>query len=130
MAPLIEWKDTYALGIDEVDDDHRALVDLINALHGALGADSDDEAIERFLSEVHTRIAAHFAAEERIMREAAYPQYEAHKADHARLLDDILRIIRDYRDVYSLAPDMLGIDLEDWFMVHFRTHDARLHGAV
>ena len=128
MPPLITWRDSYALGIDEVDEDHRALVKLINDLHAALNAGAGEADIVRFLCEVHARIASHFVAEERIMRESAYAGYEAHKADHDRLLEEIRGIIENYAEAYTLAPDLLGINLEDWFMVHFRTHDARLHG--
>ena len=130
MTSLITWMDEYALGIEEVDEDHRALIKLINDLHATLNAGSSDEDIVQFLYEVHTRTAAHFAAEERIMRRSGYAEYDTHKGDHARLLDETLDMIDDYREVYSLAPDLLGTRLENWFMVHFRTHDARLHGTI
>jgi len=130
MTSLITWMDEYALGIEEVDEDHRALIKLINDLHAALDAGSGDEDVVRFLTEVHARVAAHFAAEERIMRRSGYIEYDAHKGDHSRLLDEILDMIDGYGEVYSLAPDLLGTRLENWFMVHFRTHDARLHGTM
>ncbi len=130
MAPLIEWMDEFELGIDKVDADHRALIELINGLTDALNTDSGDDDIKHLLTEIHTRIGDHFAEEERIMRETGYAAYDAHKADHERLLGDILNMIDDYREVYALAPDLLGIRIENWFMVHFRTHDARLHGIA
>ncbi|MGB1883192.1 MAG: bacteriohemerythrin [Gammaproteobacteria bacterium] len=130
MAPLIEWMDEFELGIDEVDADHRALIELINGLTDALNTDSGDDDIKHLLTEIHTRIGDHFGEEERIMRETGYAAYDAHKADHERLLGDILNMIDDYREVYALAPDLLGIRIENWFMVHFRTHDARLHGIA
>ena len=130
MAPPIEWMDEFELGIDEVDADHRALIELINGLTDALNTDSGDDDIKHLLTEIHTRIGDHFAEEERIMRETGYAAYDAHKADHERLLGVILNMIDDYREVYALAPDLLGIRIENWFMVHFRTHDARLHGIA
>ncbi len=130
MTSLLTWMDEYALGIEEIDEDHQALMILINELHAALGAGASDADIVRFLTEVHARIAAHFAVEERIMRRSGYTEYDAHKGDHARLLDEILDLTDDYGEAYSVAPDLLGTRLEDWFMVHFRTHDARLHGSM
>ena len=130
MTSLLTWIDEYALGIEEVDEDHQALIKLINDLHAALDKGSSDEDIVQFLTEVHARFAAHFAEEERIMRRSGYSEYDAHKGDHARLLDEILDLIDDYGEVYSLAPALLGTRLENWFMVHFCTHDARLHGMM
>lgn len=127
MNSVMEWMDGYAVGIEEVDNDHRALIELINDLYAALSSGSSDEDIVGFLTEVHTSVAAHFTAEERIMRSSAYAEYDAHQRDHARLLDEILGMIDDYSEVYSLAPELLATRLENWFMAHFRTHDARLH---
>jgi len=130
MPSLLTWMDEYALGIEEVDTDHRALIELINNLYAALDAGASDKDIVRFLAEVHMRIAAHFAVEERLMRRTGYAEYDAHKGDHARLLDEILDMIEDYSEVYALTPELLGTRLENWFMVHFRSHDARLHGKM
>lgn len=130
MTPLIDWKDSFALGIAEVDAEHRELVALINELHAALGRRAGDDEIKRFLANVHEHIADHFATEERIMQQSGYGEFEQHRADHTRLLDEIRAMIANYAEAYALAPDLLGIAIEDWFMVHFRTFDARFHGAA
>ena len=31
--PLLEWKDSYSVGIAAVDHEHRELIDLINTAH-------------------------------------------------------------------------------------------------
>ena len=79
------------------------------------------------LGEIYARISAHFALEERLMREHDYDEYDAHKADHERLLDDLLELIDDYEEdrVEDLAA--FGARLDGWFSEHFRTRDARLH---
>jgi hemerythrin-like metal-binding protein len=124
---LLEWREQYALGIPAVDHEHRELIGLINetyarsrqrgAAHG-LTADS--------LGELLSRISAHFALEERFMREAGYDEYAAHKADHEGLLDQ-LRDIMEAVEADGYPAGELGRDLDGWFTVHFRTHDARLH---
>jgi hemerythrin len=123
---LIKWRDEFSIGIPAVDHEHRELIDLINDLHGASGSEPDDVAA--FLGEVLTRISAHFALEETTMRAIGYDRYGAHKADHERLLDDL----RDMMDAVEANPsaevgEALGARLSEWFGVHFRTEDARLH---
>jgi hemerythrin-like metal-binding protein len=128
--PLIQWQDKFAIGITDVDHEHRQLVALINALHARLDAPDATESVSAFFGDLYAGIAAHFALEERIMREEGYDQYEEHKADHERLLDRIRDIMDDYESGYYRAyRDRLAGQLEDWFSRHFRTHDARLHGA-
>lgn len=124
---LLEWRDGFRVGIDEVDHEHRALIDLINAAHdpGARG-----EALEAALGEIHALITAHFALEEKDMRERRYPALPDHKADHERLLDDIRDIMDDAMGAPGPMDAELGTRLAEWFSVHFRTHDAALHGYL
>jgi hemerythrin-like metal-binding protein len=125
---LVEWKDEFAVGITSVDHEHRQLIQLINDLHARLPAGPTKDAITRVLAEIHTRIAAHFALEERVMRERRYDQYADHKADHERLLDEIRDIMDRYdADAYFNYETALTRELGDWFAIHFRTKDARLH---
>jgi hemerythrin-like metal-binding protein len=125
---LIEWKDEYAIGIPAVDHEHRALVRLINDLHGQLAQPgAPEDAVAAFLGEINVRIGAHFALEEKEMRDRRYDQLAAHKADHERLLDEIRDLMDRYEDDQSFDEQELARRLTDWFTVHFRTHDAHLH---
>jgi len=36
MAKFFEWSDDLSVGIEEVDDQHKVLADLINGMHDAL----------------------------------------------------------------------------------------------
>jgi len=129
---LIDWQESFKLGVASVDHEHEELIALLNRLHAqlqdqAVGAD-DKETVLRFLGEVHSGIAAHFALEEQIMRARGYDQYADHKADHERLLDEI----RDIMDRYEAETGTdyqaeLSQQLRDWFTNHFKTMDARLH---
>ncbi len=128
---LVEWKDEFKVGIGSVDYEHQQLIGLINNLHASLAGRPTKDAVGRVLGEIHTKIAAHFALEERVMRERRYDQYDDHKADHERLLDEIRDIMeRQEADVCFNYETALASELGDWFGIHFRTKDARLHKAL
>jgi len=125
---LIEWRKEFETGVPEVDHEHRELVDIINQLHEHMASGADRSHVTKFLGEVFAKIAAHFALEESIMRKHAYDEYEAHKAEHERLLDEI----RDIMDAQQGKPsaaygDRLSSAVRDWFVDHFKSKDARLH---
>jgi len=129
--PLIEWQDEFRIGIPSIDHEHQELIALINALHDRLSGDATAEEVSAFLGEVDAQIAAHFALEEWTMRELAYDQYEDHKADHDRLLEQIRDIADAFEaGVYKDYSGRLGYHLRHWFSEHFRTRDARLHRFV
>ena len=124
---LLKWNPAYSLAIPSVDLEHREMISLINQCYERMGTGADAGAIEQFLGEIHAAISAHFALEEQTMRQAAYPEYEAHKEDHEDLLDEI----RDLMDQFLEDPDagliVLRESLSNWFGRHFSTFDARLH---
>ena len=124
---LIEWKDEFNLGIEAIDNEHRDLVALINALHEAMSGGADRADIVAGISEIYTLVSAHFEREESFMRETRYMAYAEHKEDHEVLLDDLREIIDQVRSGGRYAEARLSADLQYWFSEHFRTHDARLH---
>ena len=125
---LLQWKDQYSVGIDAVDYEHRELIALINRLHDELLTEGEKLPISIFFGDLLATISAHFALEERLMRERSYDQIAQHKADHERLLDEIRDIMDDFEE-HDATSSELGARLDAWFSRHFETHDARLHKA-
>lgn len=123
---LLQWKDRYSVGIAAVDHEHKELIDLINRLYAEWVQGGPHGSVEGFFGDLYKGISAHFALEERFMRERGYDQLTAHKDDHERLLDEIRDIMDDFVDEEQTANALAG-RLESWFSRHFETHDARLH---
>ena len=124
---LITWKDSYSVGVDAVDHEHRELIDLINELHDRLLAEGEEPDVAAFLGEIFRGISAHFALEERFMREHRYDHLDQHKDAHEELLEQIRDIMDGYEADPAGASKRLSGQLDAWFTEHFRTHDARLH---
>ena len=124
---LLDWRENFSIGIAEVDHEHRELIGLINSLHAALGDERGGERVEAFLGEIFAGIAAHFALEERVMRERRYDALAEHKADHERLLDQLRDMMDAQAEGAELDDAVFGDQLAEWFAGHFRTHDARFH---
>ncbi|MDA0340217.1 MAG: bacteriohemerythrin [Proteobacteria bacterium] len=125
---LIEWRDDFRIGIAEIDHEHAEMIALINQLHRDLGANAGLEPALACLGEIHSRITAHFALEEKLMRTLGYPRLTVHKEDHETLLDQILDILDRVEDGDLLNyEESLSEALNQWFGQHFRDEDARLH---
>jgi len=124
---LIEWREEYSTGISGVDFEHQELVALINSVYEMLGDSSDKTNIINCLGDIYGSISSHFALEERWMEQNNYDDYKAHREDHERLLDDIGDISDDVETSDELNIEQLRERLSNWFLNHFKTHDARLH---
>lgn len=124
---LIEWKDEFSTGIADVDHEHQELIALINELHDAMSGEDATFTVLNFLGEIFVHVSAHFALEEKIMRERHYDQYQEHKDDHERLLDEIRDIMDDYEENTYYNDADFAKHVEKWFINHFKNLDARLH---
>src|SRR5262245_39777776 len=127
---LLKWKDHYSVGIEAVDHEHKELIELINRLHDELTREGPIASVESFFGDLFKGISAHFALEERLMREHRYDQFAQHKADHERLLDEIRAMMDELTADETTGVDALSARLDAWFSRHFETHDARLHKAL
>ena len=74
-STLIEWTDELSVGIQEIDDQHRLLVSILNKLHTAMYEHQGKEVAEKILNELVDYTKIHFAVEESLMRVLGYPQY-------------------------------------------------------
>lgn len=124
---LIEWSDKFSVGVDDIDFEHRQLINLINELYQKLDGDHSKDEIAELFGELYADISAHFALEEKMMRESRYAEYRAHKDEHENLLDDIRDLMDDYSDKPEFDRDELTRRLGEWFGGHFKEMDARLH---
>lgn len=127
---LIEWRDEFRTGFDGVDYEHEDLIGQINAVFALIENQADKRRVVDSLDDIYGNIAAHFALEEQLMRRRNYDQYDNHRADHERLLDEIREITEHFEYTDSVDAAAFGKTLADWFEQHFKTHDARLHGLA
>ena len=124
---ILEWRDEFSVGVPSVDLEHRELIDLINDMHGLIGNGAPHDQVIASLGEIYAQISAHFALEEKFMRDSGYDSFREHKEDHESLLDELRDIMDRVDDDGSYEEDRLAQELGRWFSEHFRTHDAKLH---
>lgn len=127
---LLHWEKRYSVGIEAVDHEHRELVDLINRLHAKATMQGSKVAVLGFFGDLYKAVSAHFALEERFMREKTYDHFPQHKSDHERLLDEIRDLMEDYEVNDFFNEKLLAERIDAWFSRHFESHDARLHRAL
>jgi hemerythrin len=127
---LLHWESRYSVGIDAVDHEHRELIDLVNRLYDKARSDGSKEVVLDFFGDLFKAISAHFALEERFMRERGYDHLVQHKNDHERLLDEIRDLMEDFDASDRFDERALAERLDAWFSRHFESHDARLHNAL
>jgi len=127
VDPSIVWSDDFLIGIEELDYEHRCLIEDINELHRELLEHIDPPRIKNTLSRILGRMQAHFALEEHVMVSHKYPHYSQHKAEHESLLDDYTELMTKFEKEMSLR-DRENIEkiLRHWIVEHILTSDKSM----
>ena len=124
---LVKWREEFCTGIPDIDFEHEKLIEQVNSVYSMIDDKADKESVIDSLGDIYGSISAHFALEERMMEKHGYDQYKEHQADHERLLDDIRDITDEFENTTELDDQKFKQKLNDWFQLHFKTHDSRLH---
>ncbi len=121
--PLIAWSDALSVNVQEIDSQHKRLVELVNQVHDAMSQGRGREVIGKVLDGLIEYTRTHFAAEERLMITHVYPSYVSHKVEHDALTKKVL----DLQSQYLTGQGVLTMEvmnfLRDWLSHHIMTLD-------
>jgi hemerythrin len=124
----LPWMQDLGLAATEMDDDHRGLLDKLNALLIAISS-QDKTRLVMAISTLRVAANEHFATEEAQMRDLQYPDLEPHCESHRRLLDGLsgLQVTLYVSERFGAGMGPFAF-LERWFVAHL-THDDRKFAA-
>lgn len=120
----IEWTPGLALGIEAIDADHRALIALYNAI-ATPGRPVDPASFASLLQEAYKFTAAHFEREEQLMQAAGYAQFEVHRGEHRKLLDELDKQVDEWSEK-GISAGELGMFMQRWLLHHITGMDAHM----
>ncbi len=119
----MKWDDSYSVGIESLDRQHKKYFDLANRWIHDIMAGEGEEAVKYVLNELREFARTHFKDEERLMRAYNYPDYEKHAKEHMRMFDKILELSKDYDDGDVMVCVKVTSLLIGWFETHMKNTD-------
>ena len=129
--PLLKWDDSYLIGIEELDFEHKKLIEDINILQQELAGHVEKSNIERCLGEIFTRMQAHFALEEHVMVANGYPAYDEHKREHDKLLGSYTETMLNFMNSPGTdSGDLVENELNHWIVDHILTSDKKMSAII
>lgn len=116
---LFEWRESFSVGCDIIDADHKILISLINQLDDAMETGQARDIVASVLNVLIEYTENHFGREERLMEIGGYPDIVRHKEEHARLTRQV-REIRDRlgRGERGVVDEDLLTFLKTWLTGH------------
>jgi len=118
MSELLEWVDALSVGIEEIDNQHKELVRLLNQLHTAIWEKHGSAASMEILDKLVEYTRVHFTVEESLMRILGYPDYEHHRQEHEKLISQVIELQRKLKSGEANISFELLHFLKNWLTHH------------
>lgn len=122
---MFEWKEKYIVGIHEIDQQHKALVDLINRLFSAMQSGAGKDVLDDTLAGLIEYTRKHFLTEELLMENYDYPNLTEHQLAHRNFSEEVLKFEQDYRSGNSGISIQLITFLRNWLSDHICKEDQQ-----
>ena len=117
----LEWDDSYSVGVHDIDAEHKFLFHFINDLQETLLGKKGRETVENVLNGLFNHASSHFIHEEILLYKNGYPEYNAHKAEHDKLLSEFrgcyVAFMAGGADSRLISAEIIAV-LTEWLQEH------------
>ena len=122
---LITWNETFSVQVEELDNQHKRLIGLINQLHEAMIEGKGRSVLTPILDELMDYTQTHFTVEKVMMKKCSYPGLAEHKKAH----DAFTQKVKEFQGRYQSGQVAISVDLmnflHDWLVNHILSMDKR-----
>jgi len=121
------WSDDFLVGVPEIDEQHRRLLELLAEFYEKLAeAEHGSEALGALVCGLLDYTRYHFTTEERLMRQSGFPESVQHREQHA----SFVARAADMADRFTRGRLVLSLEatgfLRDWLFNHILVTDKAL----
>jgi hemerythrin-like metal-binding protein len=122
---LLQWDDSLATNIHEIDRQHQELVRMICDLHEAMRSGKGKNQLEAILEELQNYAVDHFGYEEKLMEQYKYPGYLNHRKEHVAFVDKVIAFGNDFRENRAALTTEVMNFLKNWLVGHIKGTDQK-----
>ena len=125
---IVAWSNSYSVGINLIDEQHRELIRLTNKLYQSCLLSRDDSR-SVFLKTIHGAVdyvGYHFSTEEKVMERVGYPELIAHRLEHTEFIKAVLREVDNFQQGRTYMPQNFVFFLRDWVLTHIAVSDKKM----
>lgn len=125
MMKSIKWDESLSVGIKEIDDDHKNLIEYYNNFFAACFSSMGEAVVNETLIKLIEYTKYHFEREEGLMEKEGYSGLTEQKNEH----ENLLRTTLEFQEkVASGSSDSVSHDilvfLNNWLETHLMGLDA------
>lgn len=89
---MVHWKEEYVIGVEQIDEQHKKLIEIANKVYELLRNDFLTDKYDRIvevIEELANYTVFHFKSEEEYMLSIGYKKFLSHKVEHDEFIEKI-----------------------------------------
>ena len=119
------WKNKYSVSVKSIDDQHKQLVHLINALNNAMLYEKGRDKVSQIIKGLVDYTVFHFDYEENLLKKNGYSEFDSHKKIHTKFIDTIKEFQNEFEyDGKELSKEVMDF-LKKWLIEHIMGTDQK-----
>jgi methyl-accepting chemotaxis protein len=120
---LMDWNDSLTVNIEEIDNQHKCLIGLINRVYKGMMMDEGKEVLSKALEDLVDYTKTHFGYEERMFKQHGYPDMQSHVAKHEKLVGQVMDFYNKFQSGEVEVDNELLKFLKNWLVNHIMGTD-------
>lgn len=121
----IGWNEENELGEEQLDRQHRVLVNLLNGLEVAMSYGDSRPLLGPLLEQFLEHAQTHFETENRLLEQSECPELEIHKTQHQAFLNKALQL---HNRLLKQADFLISVEtvrlMRDWLYAHIEVQNC------
>ena len=124
---IVKWSDDLSYGVQEMDNDHKVMIELVNRMHAIASEDDDEFDVRILLAKLAEYAILHFRREEIVMKTCQYPDFDEHIAFHHDLEKQVFELLKQKDKTFTKkeTDDLLKF-LGNWLYDHISEVDQTM----
>jgi hemerythrin len=117
----MQWKDDYAIGIPELDNQHKTLIEFLTDFELAFAGNAHWNTVHPLIARTRAFVKFHFAVEESLMQIVGYPGFFVHRTEHQQVLQQLEAL--EQRILREEMKDEVLPQISAWLFQHIIDSD-------
>ena len=123
--PLISWHPGLSVKIDEIDQQHKKIIFMINELSDAMINKAGDEVMGKIIDEMIKYTDVHFKTEEDYFERFGYKETDKHKEEHLLFVNKVVEFYNAFKKSETEVTLELLKFLSYWLQDHIKVSDKK-----
>jgi hemerythrin len=119
------WKEEYSMHIQEIDDQHKVIVELLNDLYDAFLRKEHENKTGEILSRLTDYAFMHFKLEEKYFLMFNYHEKVEHKLEHKKFVERVETFKEEFNKNKTALTYKIINFLRDWLSNHIMVSDKK-----